>query len=76
MLQERTIQASLFDLFATHEIGRELKAISGWLDEHPGLVDLVAEDLRRGGVKQTGRQGLAAESVLRCAVLKQHRQLS
>ena len=76
MRQERTIQASLFDLFAGHEIGRELKAISEWLDAHPGLVGLVAEDLRRGGVKQTGRQGLAAESVLRCAVLKQHRQLS
>jgi IS5 family transposase len=27
-------------------------------------------------VKATGRQGLAAESVLRCALLKQHRQLS
>jgi len=25
MRQERTIQASLFDLFAAHEIGRELK---------------------------------------------------
>jgi IS5 family transposase len=27
-------------------------------------------------VKETGRQGLPAEAVLRCAVLKQHRQLS
>ena len=26
MRQERIIQASLFDIFATHEIGRELKA--------------------------------------------------
>ena len=33
MRQERTVQASLFDLFADHEIGRELKAMSqidGW----------------------------------------------
>ncbi len=34
MRQERTVQASIFDVFATHEIGRELKAMSRWLDEH------------------------------------------
>ena len=76
MRQQRTIQASLFDLFADHEIGRELKAMSGWLDEHPELIALVAKDLRQRGVKATGRQGLPAESALRCALLKQHRQLS
>jgi transposase, IS5 family len=76
MRQERTVQASIFDLFARHEIGRELKAMSHWLDQHPLLVGLVAEDLRRHGVKETGRQGLPAESVLRCGLLKQHRQLS
>ena len=26
MRQERTVQASIFDLFAEHEIGRELRA--------------------------------------------------
>ena len=76
MRQERTVQASIFDVFAGHEIGRELKAISQWLDEHPELVELVAADLHRQGVKQTGRQGLPSESVLRCGLLKQHRQLS
>ena len=76
MRQERTVQASIFDLFAGHEIGRELKAMSQWLDGHPGLIGRVAADLRRRGVKETGRQGLPAESVLRCGLLKQHRQLS
>jgi transposase, IS5 family len=76
MRQERTVQASLFDLFAGHEIGRELKAMSQWLDEDREFIGLVAEDLRRHGVKETGRQGLSAESVLRCGLLKQHRQLS
>ena len=76
MRQERTVQASLFDLFAGHEIGRELKAMSHWLDEDRELIGPVAEDLRRHGVKETGRQGLSAESVLRCGLLKQHRQLS
>jgi transposase, IS5 family len=76
MRQERTVQASLFDLFAEHEIGRELKAMSQWLDEHRELIGRAAEDLRRHGAQQTGRQGLSAVSVLRCGLLKQHRQLS
>jgi transposase, IS5 family len=70
MRQVRTVQASLLDLFADHEIGRELKAMSQWLDEHRELVALAAEDLRRYGVKGTGREGLPAESVLRCALLQ------
>lgn len=76
MRQERTVQANLFDLFAEHEIGRELKAMSQWLDAHRDLLNLVARNLRRHGVKETGRQGLPAEAVLRCALLKQYRQLS
>jgi transposase, IS5 family len=76
MRQERSVQASIFDVFAGHEIGRELKAMSAWLDEHRALLGLVAADLRREGVKETGRQGLPAEAVLRCALLKQYRQLS
>jgi IS5 family transposase len=76
MRQERTVQASIFDLFAGHEIGRELEAMSQWLDEQRQLLGVVAGDLRRHGVKETGREGLPAEAVLRCALLKQHRQLS
>jgi transposase, IS5 family len=76
MRQERIIQASLFDGFAQHDIGRELKAMSQWLDAHRGLLRLVAGDLRRHGVRETGRHGLPAEAVLRCALLKQYRQLS
>src|SRR3981189_527239 len=76
MRQERTVQSNIFDVFAEHEIGRELKAMSQWLDEHRDLLGLIAKDLRRHGVKETGREGLPAEAVLRCALLKQHRQLS
>jgi hypothetical protein len=32
MRQERTVQPSIFDLFAQHEIGCELKAMSDWLE--------------------------------------------
>jgi len=76
MRQERTIQATIFEVFAQHEIGCELKAMSQWLDGQPQLTSLVAGDLRRQGVRETGRHGLPAESVLRCALLKQQRQLS
>ena len=76
MRQERTVQATIFEVFAQHEIGCELKAMSQWLDGQPALVSLVAGDLRRQGVRETGRRGLPAESVLRCALLKQQRQLS
>jgi IS5 family transposase len=76
MRQERTVQGTLFDIFAVHEIGRELKAMSQWLDAHRDLLGLVVADLCRHGLKDTGRHGLTAETVLRCALLKQHRQLS
>ena len=70
MRQERIIQASLYDLFGSHEIGRELKTMSDRLDQHWDVLCLVADDLRRHGVKDTGRQGLPAEAVLRAGLLK------
>ena len=76
MRQERTTQATIFEVFAQHEIGCELKEMSQWLDGQRQLTSLVAGDLRRQGVRETGRHGLPAESVLRCALLKQQRQLS
>jgi IS5 family transposase len=76
MRQERTVQATIFEVFARHEIGCALQAISQWLDGQRPLVSLVADDLRRQGVQDTGRRGLPAETVLRCALLKQQRQLS
>jgi IS5 family transposase len=76
MRQERTVQATIFEVFAGHQIGCELRAISDWLDGQRALLSLVASDLRRDGRRPTGRQGLPAETVLRCAVLKQQRQLS
>src|SRR3954451_950432 len=76
MRQERTVQASIFDVFATHEICHEVKAMSQWLGQHHDLLGLVARDLGRHAVKATGRQGLPAEAVLRCALLKKYRQLS
>ena len=42
----------------------------------PELRDLIYQDLVRAKRHDTGREGLTAEQVLRCAVLKQYRQLS
>ncbi len=71
-----TIQASIFDVYSDHQIGQELKAMSAFFDRHPELVKWVAMDLHLKDVYGTGRQGLSAESVMRCALLKQMRELS
>ncbi len=79
MRKKRMSQISIFDHFAEHEIGQELarmSQLSQWLDMHPEVVEWVAQDLRIPDVKETGREGMAAESAVRCALLKQHRQLS
>jgi len=76
MREKRTVQSSIFEHYAEHEIGRELKAMSDWLDENLDLLNWVAADVKQRHVEKTGRKGLSIESVLRCAILKQHRQLS
>jgi len=76
MRENRTVQASIFEQYAEHEIGRELAAMSDWLDQNIDLLEWVAADVKQRNVEQTGRKGLTVESVLRCAILKQYRQLS
>ena len=76
MRETRNAQASIFDCYAKHEIGNELAMMSEILDNCTGLLDWVEEDLIEEGTQSTGRAGLPVESVLRCAVLKQARQLS
>lgn len=69
-------QVSIYDFFSNHEIGRGLKAMSERLDQHREILDWVTLDLHLKDVYDTGRRGLSCESVLRCALLKQYRQLS
>ena len=77
MRQHRIVQATIFENFAQHDIGRELKAMSELLDQHRDkLLSLVMKDLGGGAVNATGRDGLSAETVVRCGLLKQYRQLS
>jgi IS5 family transposase len=47
-----------------------MAAMSRLLDEVPEIVDLVYRDLTAGTSSGAGRQGMTAEQVFRCAVLK------
>ena len=76
MREKRTIQSSIFEQYAEHEIGHELRAMSDLLDHHPELLDWIDVDLKTRPVAPTGRKGLSIDSVLRCAILKQYRQLT
>jgi len=76
MRKKRITQTSIFETdYVDHEIGRELAAISAWLDNHPQWLDRVARDLSPTGRSTFGREGVSVETVLRCAVLKQYRQV-
>jgi IS5 family transposase len=76
MRETRNAQASIFDHYAKHEIGNQMAIMSTLLDNCGELVGWVEADLTSEGTHQTGRIGLPVESVLRCAILKQVRQLS
>jgi transposase, IS5 family len=76
MRQKFTSQMSLFAPMARNSIVKELDQISKILDDNPRMMELVFQDLVGTSRPDTGRQGLTAEQVLRCAVLKQYRQLT
>ena len=46
------------------------------VDDHPVFLDWIERDLHVDEVYDTGRYGLSDETVSRCALLKQHRQLT
>ena len=76
MRQKRATQVSIFDQFAEHELGQQLKSISDWIDGNPELIDIVGSDLIGSDLQATGCIGYSAESILRFALLKQIRELS
>ena len=75
MRETHTAQRSIFQTTIDHEIAYELKRMSDWLDGHPELLDRICEDFQSGGVSRRGRRGMTFESILRCAILKQYRQV-
>ena len=59
-----------------NQIAQELQQISQVLDATPQVLELAYQDLVRSSLPTTGREGMTAEQVLRCAILKQYRQLT
>lgn len=76
MRQKFNPQQNLFTTMARNQIAKELQQISQVLDATPKVLDLVYGDLVRSARPTTGREGMTAEQVLRCAILKQYRQLT
>lgn len=69
-------QLDLFMIMARNQIAKELQQMSQVLDATPKVLDLAYQDLVRSARPTTGREGMTAEQVLRCAILKQYRQLT
>jgi len=61
---------------ARNKIAKELQLISHVLDASPKVLDVVYQELVRSSCPTTGREGMTADQVLRCALLKQYRQLT
>ena len=54
---------------------KKLKKMDAIIDSNPDIVKTVHKDLTLSK-KSTGRKGISAERVLRCAVLKQYKSYS
>jgi transposase, IS5 family len=76
MRRRHNPQMSLFNTPSNNPIAKELEKISMILDANPNLTEIVYQDLTRTKRHDTGREGMNAEQVLRCAILKQYRQLT
>jgi len=80
MRQSLLDQLPLLPVSIDHDHARELGAVSALLEQMPEAVQLVHEDLCWRGKKRVdpsqGRHGMAAEQVLRAAVLKQMSRFS
>jgi len=69
-------QMNLFSPVMRNSIVKELEQISHILDATPSVMDLVFQDLVKTRRPDTGREGMTAEQVLRCTILKQYRELT
>ncbi|MCJ7782536.1 MAG: ISNCY family transposase, partial [Desulfobacterales bacterium] len=76
MRQKRKPQMNIFHAAYKQDIGKELEVMSQILDETPKVLNQVFKDLIGTNKSDVGRMGLTAEQVLRCAILKQHRNLT
>ena len=71
MRETRLAQTSIFENYAEHEFGKQLKTLSSLLDDYPEILTLIEKDLIDDSLRPVGRSGLTVENVFRCLLLKQ-----
>ena len=76
MRKKRNQQRTIFEVLGKNPGPKELEQMSLILDANPEFLDLAFADLTKGRRSDTGRDGMTAEQVLRCAILKQSRELT
>lgn len=76
MREKMARQMSFVDIMPRNKVAKELEGISKVLDENAGMLEFVYKDIVGLNRSDTGRIGMSAEQVLRCAILKQYRNLS
>ena len=70
-------QMPLMSRIVNHPYGKELERISRILDSQPTMIDIVYQDLTKGGNRNAaGAKGMSAEQVFRAAILKQMNEFS
>ena len=76
MRKKRNQQRTIFEVLGKNPGPKELEQMSLILDANPEILDLAFADLIKGHRSDTGRNGMTAEQVFRCAILKQFRELT
>jgi transposase, IS5 family len=74
--EKRNRQRTIFEVIGKHPGPQELEQMALVLEANPAILDLAFDDLTGGRRTDTGRKGMTAEQVLRCAILKQARELT
>ena len=76
MRQKRNRRRTIFEVLGKNPGPKEFEQMSLVLDANPEILDMAFSDLTRGRRTDTGRKGMTAEQTLRCAIVKQSRELT
>jgi IS5 family transposase len=71
MRETHNPQTSIFEFYGEHETGQQLKIISSILDQNPAIVAIAAKVILTADTKETGRNGLTVDTIVRAGLLKQ-----
>ena len=71
MRETHNPQTSIFEFYGEHETGQHLRVISTILDKNPAILAIAAKVVLPSGTKETGRNGLTVDTIVRAGLLKQ-----